>query len=179
MVDAFRTLFLEQWKGRRITGKRLAEVDKLSQHLLQYGSHVKEGSASFNWRLKWFPCERRHEEIQSSKTTDMKTNEAWQKVKSWSDLERVIFPDTELKELDEPCTRVGAVVFLTNEDGETTFRIIRSKQVFPAMGEFDFSSKEGFERSMSEFENCSLLFEEDIIDANNELFVKSSKKDKA
>ena len=31
---------------------------------------------------------------------------------------------------------------------------------------------------MTELENCSLLFEEDLIDANNELFIESSKKDK-
>ena len=176
MVDAFRTWFLEQWKGWLITAKRLGEADKLSQHLLQYGSHVKDGTAPFNWRLKWLPDDSGHGETQNP--TCMKTMGVLSEVKSWADLERLILSNDELRESDEPCTRVGAVVFQTNKDGETTFQIIRSKEVFLAMGKFDFSSKEGFEHSMTELENCSLLFEEDLIDANNELFIESSKKDK-
>ena len=176
MVDSFRDWFGDQWKGRHATLERLADVERLARHLQQYGSHVAEGTAPFNWRLEWLPDDGGQGEAQNP--TCMKTMGVLSEVKSWEDLERVILSNAGLREADDPCTRVAAVVFQTDEGGGTAFRVVRGRESFPAMGKFDFGSREGFERSMTELESCSLLFGEDIIDANNELFIESSKKNK-
>ena len=65
---------------------------------------------------------------------------------------------------------------MTDENGDTHFKLVQSDLSFQAMSEFDFRTKEGFIRDLSRLEEASLSFGQSLADASEELYLNNSKK---
>ncbi len=169
MTDSFH-----RWMGSMTMAAQLAQTEDLLQHLQEYTSHITDESEPFVWYLRRIKEGEQKQVVPSNLVLlDPATTH------DCSTLEEAIasmIPERDPNGNHQP--DIGAILYLRHYDGTLTLREVHSDTPFPDIDTFDFSSRDGFERDLSQLEMRSLLLAQDIADSNNEMFLDTAKKNK-
>ena len=168
MMDSFL-----HWMGGLASGAQHLQAENLIKELSAYHQVVSRETSPFVWYLKEVNAEDTAVHLASEVSTGMLPVEG----KTWTGIEQVLYELLPNQTEKQTGTQVGALLY-QEHDGQLVYSHVTSKQNFMSWNEYDYSSKKGFEHSLSRLESQTLLFAEEIAHVNNELYLNTVKKNK-
>lgn len=166
-IDEMLNCFLH-WIASLSSSVQHAMAEDLINDIRQYQVNAMDKTIPFVWYLTLTAC--RQESNQPVLTIEATS------VDSIEDVLNTLLKNK--KPDNQSGYEVGAILYQRGNDGELTYRLVQSGQKFKSLDEFDYQSKEGFIRSISELEDDSIHFSHEIFDSNNELYLENVKKNK-
>ena len=176
-MDEMMSSFLH-WMGGRCNGDQHSRVEHLLKELCLFHQKCRDSSQTFVWYL--LQKEGTIEQAEGERPSTEGGGDALilPEAKSWSNVEEMLSELLPEMDADEPLTEAGALLFQRGNDGKIQFRLVQSKRKFQAMEEFNFETKEGFERDLSRLEEDTEAFLHEIAGTNYEMFLNGSKKNR-